>query len=552
MDRQREYEIKLRHLLWSAFAFAPLPVNIYPNFSDYTGRNQLALFCIFSALLFLGISFFGTKRKKLVFSIVSFLCIISAVNTAYLLLVGNPIPYGAIASIWETNLQELTEFIGGSFFIKLAAITMALLGSAALAGRLKRAWSIPYGGIQFKTLHAVLISGCLTCTIVFNLSGGDLNSYFPFYGVASHFEYAREVQAFVSPYSRLTYTYSGDIDTTSNRTVVLVIGESARRDAHGIYDERLQTNPALTKAIVDTPTKFAVFQDAVSASNHTRVSVPSLLSVLPAVDYAQVVEAPSIVKVLSAAGLETILLSNQQRSGFFDDFVKTIFLDATRKVYLKDEGEFYDEALVPELKAELDRSVSKSRLIVVHLGGSHYRYRYRYPSDHVIFDESTEQGQYLNTIRYTDFVLGILIDLISESDREIALLYTSDHGEMVGDDGTELYGHGYTEFISRSEFEVPLFVTVNDAFLLKGDSSFARIKNSIESPVGHDNISHTILGLMGIRADLYRAEYDLSAPEFSVHPRFTIENVREIYPYADSTIYLKKVQDLFIDVPMAN
>jgi glucan phosphoethanolaminetransferase (alkaline phosphatase superfamily) len=263
---------------------------------------------------------------------------------------------------------------------------------------------------------------------------------------------------------------------------------------------------------------------------------------------------PSIIKIISAARLESSLLTNHSRRGSYNDFISTIFKDATRKRYLASDksGKYYDANLVPLLEEELNRQTNSARLIVLHLYGSHFKYDSRYPSSHGVYNEGTEKGKYLNSVAYTDHVLGMMLDLIFTSEKEIVFLYVSDHGEILNDYGDGSFGHGFKKLPkNRSEFEVPFIIAFNDAFLERYDSSASIIKARTLQPVSHDNISHTVLGLMGLRAEVYQPTYDLSSSQFTAHDRYTIVDLFDTFLYSDSSSFIPRVENIFAEIPLA-
>ena len=550
-------EIRLNQILLAAFAFAPLLVNIvliYPDFCNYNGRIHLALFCIYSCILFFCLYFLSQKNRPLYLGLVILFCVYSALNLAYLFLVGNPITYTAYASVLETNIQEAIEFVTSAFFLRYVSIVVGLLLGTLSISRVRYALHIKRNGLVIRMLKGSVTVGWLFCVAIIYAYSGKLVDYYPVYEIAAQFTYMKEVHSFVSAYSKLDYVFKGTIDSTSRTTVVLVIGEGARRDAHGIYDDRLATNSRLSAAIFDRPDRFAVFEDAISASDNTRASLPSMLSVTTSEDISLVMSEPSIIKIISAAGLESTLLTNHKRRGSYNDFISTMFKDATRKRYLASDesGKYYDACLVPLLEEELNRPTNSARLIVLHLYGSHYGYDSRYPTSHIVYDEGTERGKYLNSVAYSDHVLGMLLDLIFTSEKETVFLYVSDHGEILNDYGDDYFGHGFKKLPkSRSEFEVPFVIAFNDAFLERYDSSASRIKAQTLQPVSHDNISHTVLGLLGIRAEEYQPTYDLSSSQFTTHDRYTIFDLFDTYSYSDSSSYIPRVENIFAEIPLA-
>ncbi|WP_420885688.1 sulfatase-like hydrolase/transferase [Candidatus Reidiella endopervernicosa] len=50
------------------------------------------------------------------------------------------------------------------------------------------------------------------------------------------------------------------------------------------------------------------------------------------------------------------------------------------------------------------------------------------------------------------------------SDKPYVVIYLSDHGEYVNDEGDQIYGHGF-KAISRGEIDIPLVFLFNDEYL---------------------------------------------------------------------------------------
>jgi glucan phosphoethanolaminetransferase (alkaline phosphatase superfamily) len=107
---------------------------------------------------------------------------------------------------------------------------------------------------------------------------------------------------------------------------------------------------------------------------------------------------------MKSAGRDAVLISNQaMRENFMTGFISAFMEDATRRTYLEDSGHHFDEELIPPLITELEGPGESSKLILVHLSGSHYEYNTNYPEDQAFFTPNSLVDEYLNSIRYTDF-----------------------------------------------------------------------------------------------------------------------------------------------------
>ena len=93
-----------------------------------------------------------------------------------------------------------------------------------------------------------------------------------------------------------------------------------------------------------------------------------------------------------------------------------------------------------------------------------------------------------------------------------ALIYVSDHGESLGENG--LYLHGAPYYIAPDEQKiVPMVMWLSEAFQKQYGVKSELIENNIRKTVTHDHLYHTILGLLNVRSSTYEQGWDLSAKQ---------------------------------------
>ena len=127
-------------------------------------------------------------------------------------------------------------------------------------------------------------------------------------------------------------------------------------------------------------------------------------------------------------------------------------------------GHCFDEVLLTDLDA-LAREKPGDVLLVLHQIGNHGpAYYRRYPPQFAHFEpacqtdalhQCTQQqivNAYDNALRYTDHVLAQLIAFLrTQRDRyDVAMMYVSDHGESLGENGLYLHGMPYAIAPRRS------------------------------------------------------------------------------------------------------
>jgi lipid A ethanolaminephosphotransferase len=91
------------------------------------------------------------------------------------------------------------------------------------------------------------------------------------------------------------------------------------------------------------------------------------------------------------------------------------------------------------------------------------------------------------------------------------MLYVSDHGESLGENG--LYLHGFPYAIAPPEqTRVPMLFWGSPAFYERNGVDLACVRASTNREVSHDWIFHTLLPLFGVTSPSYEESLDLFAP----------------------------------------
>jgi lipid A ethanolaminephosphotransferase len=300
--------------------------------------------------------------------------------------------------------------------------------------------------------------------------------------------------------------------TGKPRVLVLVIGETARAANFSLLGYRRETNPQLAKLDV------AAFGDVSSCGTSTAVSVPCMFSALGREHYddRRIRNSEGLLDVLVRAGYAVKWVDNQ--SGC-KGVCKGAGIEYTQ---LCDGDACQDGALVLWLAAELPR-IDHDTVIVLHMMGNHGpAYFRRYPRDFRQFlpdcataqlrDCSREQvvNAYDNAILYTDHVLAGIIEALAHAGNRLdgSMIYVSDHGESLGEHG--LYLHGVPYAIAPSQqTRVPMIVWVSRPLRASGDVDVGCLRRKTHAGLSHDNLFHSVLGLMNVDTAVYRVERDI-------------------------------------------
>lgn len=305
------------------------------------------------------------------------------------------------------------------------------------------------------------------------------------------------------------------------RLVVLVIGETARGDNFSLNGYARETNPRLR-----TTAGLVNFPDAHSCGTETAVSLPCMLSNLGVAGFSneKAESQENLLDVVARAGVDVVWVENQSGCKRTCDRVRRIYTDDLKLPQYCRDGECVDEILVEVLKRQLPE-VKRDTLLVLHQMGSHGpAYYLRYPPAFERFtpvcrtnllDECTQEqirNTYDNTILYTDHVMASLVEVLRASPQvDSAFLYMSDHGESLGEYG--LYLHGAPRLLApEAQVHVPLMAWLSPGYQASTGISERCVASRRQSAVTHDNLFHSVLGLLDIDTLVHNPALDLFSP----------------------------------------
>ena len=309
----------------------------------------------------------------------------------------------------------------------------------------------------------------------------------------------------------------------SAEVYVMVIGETARAHNFGLYGYGRNTTPLLGKT-----NGIVAFNNAVTQSNTTHKSVPMLLSAATADDYSRLYHEQSILSAFREAGFFTAFFSNQLPNHSFIDFLGE---QADTCVFLKKQTKKKINVYDGELLSMVSRLLSHGRrkvFVVLHTYGSHFEYRERYPKSMAYYrpDDKTEAryenrqsliNAYDNTIRYTDYVLHCLTQILERHRGTCAMLYTSDHGENIFDDDRRLFLHASPK-ASEYELRVPFIVWQSESHRQQFPAiTAALVANRGKQVQTSVSAFHTMLTLGGISTPV--CDSAASVASFGYRPR---------------------------------
>ena len=311
-------------------------------------------------------------------------------------------------------------------------------------------------------------------------------------------------------------TYVGN---AKPKLIVMVVGETVRAANWGLNGYDRQTTPELAKRdLVNYP-------DVNSCGTSTAVSVPCMFSPWGRDDYdgSAIEQHESLLDVLKLAGFDVLWIDNQSGCKGVCDRVTSIKIDSSKLQSGCTQGECFDDALRETLE-ERTKDLKRNTVIVLHEMGNHGpSYYKRYPKTYEKFtpvcrkddlsqcDTQSIKNAYDNAILYNDHVLSGMIDYLEKQNTvDATLLYASDHGESLGENG--VYLHGLPYLIAPDEqTHVPMIWWLSKSILRDEGIDYGCIQSNAASHHSHANLFHTILGLAQVKTDVYDPSLDMAA-----------------------------------------
>jgi len=439
------------------------------------------------------------------------------------------VSYGTVFSvsmlhnIAETDYSEATDLL--SFGMFLHVFVYGVLPAMLVA----------WVRVKYKSLKRELVSRLALASVCLVVSATSVfASYKDFtYVVREH----REMRLFINPLYPLTSVYKfvkgsmasddhslkavfsdavhGSNSKAKKTVLVMVVGETARASEFHLNGYQRNTTPLLEQS----PANLINFNHAYSCATATAESLPCMFSLLDHDHFSKDVarHSENLLDALAHAGVDVLWKENDGSCKGVCQRVETQIISIDADALLCNDEECFDEILLSGLDKRLD-AINKDSVIVLHQKGSHGpAYYKRYPDKFEAFEPACKTkavqdcsqqeitNAYDNTILYTDYVLSRVISLLDKkSDKlDAAMLYMSDHGESLGENG--MYLHGLPYFMAPDEqIHVPLVMWLSEGFSNSKNIDIACLQEHGHADnYSHDNLLHTVLGIMDINTSQY-------------------------------------------------
>ncbi len=309
--------------------------------------------------------------------------------------------------------------------------------------------------------------------------------------------------------------------------LLIVVGETVRAQNWGLNGYARATTPRL--AVMDN---LINFPDVTACGTNTEVSLPCMFSAEGHRHYNEqkIHRNESLLHVLNHGGIRVLWRDNQSGCKGVCEGLEAQSMRGRDDPDLCSADGCFDEILLRGLDTETAKTPG-DLVVVLHQMGNHGpAYYLRYPDAFARFKPvcpTSELGSctdeqivntYDNAILYTDHVLAQAIDFLRQQadKRRVALIYVSDHGESLGENGFYLHSLPYA-IAPDTQTKVPMVMWLpdfsgSDAKTVTGAGGNSRadcLRLRAAEPASHDNLFHTVLGLAGVETILHEPAMDL-------------------------------------------
>jgi lipid A ethanolaminephosphotransferase len=465
-----------------------------------------------------------------------FILLLGAVASYYTDTLGVIIDRDMIQNVMVTTVAESKHLITFGFVahVVLFGVLPALLVCLARVrqhGPL-RTLATPVLGVilGFSIAAGLLFADLKSYSSILRERKDFMSSYQPGGPLVGGIRYAKMMARTVNVTLAITGAdaHKGPAYTATAKPVltVVVAGETARALNFSLNGYSRATNPGLSQLPI---TNFSAVS---SCGTATATSLPCMFSKFTrsSFSYEKGISHENVLDVIARAGLHVEWWDNNTGDKNIADRITARSFAGTQNAQFCAAGECMDGIFLQALK-NYAAGITEDTVLVLHQIGSHGpTYHLRYPPAFEQFTPACRTAEfkkctpqqiinaYDNTILYTDEILAQIIALLGARDSlATAMLYVSDHGESLGEGG--LYLHGTPYFMApKEQTHVPMILWLSDAFTRQFSLDGACIADQRDAPLSHDNLFHSLLGLLDIVTEERDTALDIFTPCRTARP----------------------------------
>lgn len=289
--------------------------------------------------------------------------------------------------------------------------------------------------------------------------------------------------------------------------VIMVIGESANRTHMKAFipGYPAETTPWLSKEKDND--NFYLLKNTYSCYPLTEKALSMFLTNINQYNDRDRNEMITITDVANKAGYNTYFISNQAPS---PGNMSLALISGASKKSMTTTHPGGDDMKVMDYLKELPKD--GAQFIVIHLEGSHDRYRDRVPPhfDGVHVEGQTEKvNDYDSSIKYTDEVLKNIYQYAKDNMNLQAMIYCSDHGEDMK------YFHGDGTF-TWDMVRTPAFVYLAPDYKKSHTAVADNLRHNVNMVFTNDLIYDMVSGILAAPNNGYDRKYDVTSADYGL------------------------------------
>ncbi len=321
---------------------------------------------------------------------------------------------------------------------------------------------------------------------------GERLPYSMYYCTAEYLKNKTEATAV-----RTTYDNTPSSPGNNAPDVVLIIGESLRADHVPMYGYERNTMPGISMDSL-----LINFNSIYTDYTNTNYAVPHILTRYSTQDPNRMFAEQSFITLFKKAGYNTAWFANQNLTKYYSYFAN----EADTLIYCNEGKSIFhyektlDIDIIPHFEKWFTVTDTTPKLAILHTIGSHWWYPTHYEEIDTKFEPVVKHKEiaalskeaiinsYDNTILATDRFLVEVRNIIAN--RNAIVIFISDHGELLGEDGRYLHDGNQEPLHRPAAFMLPTEAYTNN---------FPELIDSLRS-VSRNRISmrrafHTILSV---------------------------------------------------------
>ena len=471
---------------------------------------------------------------------------------------GGRVTSGILLSVPETSGRETGELLAGHPTLTASLVLVALLAIYSLVVSWRT--HVRFSLRTCARLGTVSIAMMLVSLAIGKCQFGDarllkfvvlseVQDTFPFdvtTAIGAVAEHLIDTSRLASARARFefpnVYMVNADSRQAATEIYVIVVGETSRRTNWSLFGYTRATTPRLGAIKSD----LFLFNRVTSNATNTILSVPLALTRATAVARGAAHSEKSIITLLKQAGFETYWISNQARSDALLNPISQIALEADHVSFPEDtlpseRSGGFDSNLLVRLNGILARASSTAKVVIfLHMEGSHFGYKERYPPGFSHFRavraipqaltdrEMRLIDEYDDSVYFTDYNIRGIIGRLGLCHCKAGLVFFSDHGERLFDHGStdSDFGHGFPT-VSLQEIEVPFFIWLSSAYREANPLMVARLKANEHSAAELHSLFETIVDLTGVHYEGRTASLSLFSSNLLSPLKLEVLNTNE-------------------------